>query len=75
MYADEPGVWFDEKELDVPTMPLEYMHIDMRDSMVGAAVMGWVPLHAQTMPATSCAVTSPVASKFLTSISPRDTCR
>lgn len=39
MYADEPGVWFDEIELDVPTMPLEHMHIDMRDSMVGAAVM------------------------------------
>lgn len=74
MYADEPGVWFDEIELDVPTMPLEYMHIDTRDSMVGAAVMMGAVACANDA-SHLCAVTSPVASKFLTSISPRDTCR
>ncbi|WP_267955841.1 hypothetical protein [Pseudomonas sp. KCA11] len=40
MNADEPGVWLDEKELYVPTIPLEHMYLDGCDGMVrGADVM------------------------------------
>ncbi|MCX9136204.1 MULTISPECIES: hypothetical protein [Pseudomonas] len=37
MNAYEPGVWFDKKELDVPAIPFEQMHLYGSDSVVRAA--------------------------------------
>ena len=43
MNADEPGVWLEKIELDVPAVPPDQVHVDRCHGVVGAAaVMGAV---------------------------------
>jgi hypothetical protein len=67
MNTNEDCFLIKKVELDIPTIPPQYVNLHGRIGMMGAASMV-VPLHLPMMAATSSAATSPVDSSFLTSI-------